>query len=89
MPLNAVLRQFRDRDVLALEFQFLAHRTRGSKQGQLAHREIALLEGLDHLDADGTSRADYGHVRLFVHKYLLQRPKNVTNMPPKSNRLLS
>ena len=63
-----ILGQFGDRDVCATKFERLAHRTGGRKQGEFAHGKIALLQRLDHFDADCTRRADNCYMRILVHK---------------------
>ena len=68
--LERILGQFRHGDVLALEFQFFADRTRGGEQGELAHGKISFFQGLDHLDADGASGTDNCDVWIAIHKRL-------------------
>ena len=67
--LERILGQFLHRDVLRrLNFSFLPTERAEASKRQLAHREIALLQRLDHLDADGARRTDHCHMRIAIHK---------------------
>src|SRR5688572_7974760 len=79
---KAVLRQFRHRHVFALEFELLADRPGGREQGQLPNGKLAFLKGLDHFDADGSRRTDYGYMRITIHS---QRPASIATNGDVSN----
>src|SRR5690606_40964102 len=55
---EASLRQLLDGQRLAAERHRLAGRARRREQPELRQRELALLETMDDLDADGAGRAD-------------------------------
>ena len=49
-------------------FSFLPTERADASNVSLPDRKIALLQRLDHFDADGARRADHGHMRITIHK---------------------
>jgi hypothetical protein len=66
-PGERIVGQFLDGDLGASEGELLADRAGRSQQGEFTDREIAALQGPDHLDADGTGGADNGHMGTALH----------------------
>src|SRR5262249_10515730 len=66
-PLEGVLFELLNSDFFAAEFQLFSDRTGRGEQRQRPDREIAFLQGFQHLNADGASSADHCHMRFLIH----------------------
>src|SRR5439155_15931268 len=62
-----MLGELLDRQVLALERDGVSCRTGRGERDERSYRELAFLQGFDHLGADGAGRSDHRHgVQFFV-----------------------